>query len=296
MNTAARWTRAQSLGVIAAAGLACASAGCQQLGALRPSWFDNPRKAPPAPAAPVEPKLSRKAQTERKFALARSLEQSGQLKQAVVAYEMVLQADDKHARAHHRLAILRELDGQADKADEHFQAALKQEPRNPELLCDYGYSLYLRGQLPLAEQQLRAALAAAPEHARAHTNLGLIQARTGRMAEAVASFQAAGCHPASARANTAFALMLEERWNEAREQLEAALAYDPASPLLRDRLQELDAVIAKAAALGPAVAPAGHTAPAAPQVESLGAPVIKVSNLAPAGGSAAHYAVRDEEN
>jgi Flp pilus assembly protein TadD len=283
-------------GAVLVAGLVCASAGCQQLGAYRPSWFSTARKAPKEPPALDEPKLSRKAQTERKFALARSLEQSGQLKQAVFAYEMVLQTDRKHAGAHHRLAILRELDGQADKADEHFQAALKQEPQNAELLCDYGYSLYLRGQLPMAEQQLRAALAAAPEHARAHSNLALIQARTGRIDAAVASFQAAGCHPASARANVAFALMLQERWNEAREQLDAALAYDPASPLLRDRLQELDAVIAKTAASGPAVAPASHAAPVAPQVESLGAPVVKVSGLAPAGGSAARYAVRDEGN
>ena len=88
---------------------------------------------------------------------------------------------------------------------------------------------------------LRRALEIRPEFARAHINLGLLLARTYHESEALAEFSKAGCDEVSARCNLAFALTLEERYEEARRQYELALVADPSATAAKKGLATLQA-------------------------------------------------------
>ncbi len=86
---------------------------------------------------------------------------------------------------------------------------------------------------------MRQALALRPDLTLAHINLGLLLACTGRIDESLVEFARAGCPEADARTNIAFALMLEERWWEAQQQYELALAVDLQSKAAQDGLRTL---------------------------------------------------------
>jgi tetratricopeptide (TPR) repeat protein len=105
-------------------------------------------------------------------------------------------------------------------------------------------SLYLQRRWAEAETAFHQALAVAPEHARAHNNLGLLLARTDRPEPALQQFRLAGCDLAQARVNLAFALALDAHWDEARRQYESALAADPTCEPARTGLQDLDRLVA----------------------------------------------------
>jgi Tfp pilus assembly protein PilF len=104
-----------------------------------------------------------------------------------------------------------------------------------------------------AEETFRQCLVLAPQHTRAHNNLGMVLARTDRCEQALAEFRRAGCTEADAQANLAYALTLERRWLEAQAAYEQALAADPGSTTSRSGLQELEKLMAKVktASLGP---------------------------------------------
>jgi Tfp pilus assembly protein PilF len=147
------------------------------------------------------------------------------------------------------LGLARLLDGQGRFAEsmDYYHKAEDAHPKNTRVACNYGYSLYLQGKLAEAETALRQALARQPENAQAHTNLGLVLARTGRPNDALAEFRRAGCGEADAHVNLAFALTLQRDWPEARAHYEQALALDSSSAAAKKGLQDLEAVMAKAA-------------------------------------------------
>src|SRR5581483_4349081 len=156
---------------------------------------------------------------------------------------------------------------------EMYRKALALRPGDPDIFCDVGYSFYLQRRWAEAEMNLRQAIALRPNHARAHNNLGLLLARTGRDAESLAEFRRAGCAEAEARANVAFALSLEGNLPQAREQYRKALAADASSKTARAGLARLEAVLAKASPSGAeapatsdqAVRPASHWQSAMPR-------------------------------
>jgi Tfp pilus assembly protein PilF len=230
---------------------------------------------------PPPPKLSAQEQLNGKFALARTVEQSAELERAAAAYKDVLKSDRKHAASHHRLAVVCERQGKSDEAEEHFRLALRQSPNDAELLCDFGYSLYLRGQFAEAESHLRGALKRVPTLARAHNNLGLVLARTGRVAESIPHFETAGGSSAEAHANAAFALMLDERWPEAHEQLMIALEIDPNCAVAGQRLNEVRSVLARTSPNGPGINDGIHASALGPppQVAAL-PPAYSAANAA----------------
>ena len=88
--------------------------------------------------------------------------------------------------------------------------------------------------------------------------------------------------------------MLEEKWPQAAEQLTTALAVNPNSKVVQERLQEIEAVLAHTAKDDAVQAvPVGHTTDAKPAVMDL--PVI-VKTSTPDGPSAqpASYTISDE--
>src|SRR5262249_48352188 len=133
-----------------------------------------------------------------------------------------------------------------------YRKALKAEPGSANIYCCMGYSLYVQRRLPEAEMNLMQAIALNPDHYRAHNNLGLVLAQSGRPTAALNEFRKGGCGEADANSNVAFGLMLARHWPEARSYYECALAADPQSSAARKGLDELEALMAKASGVAPA--------------------------------------------
>ena len=171
------------------------------------------------------------------MAIARSLEEQGEIDQAVTVYLNVVRNDDRRADAYHRLAVLHDRQGQCEKSAKFYREALKRDPQNATLHCDLGYSYYLQRRWGEAEASLRRSLELDPRSARAHSNLALLLAHTERAEEALGEFTRAGCSETDSRTNLAFAMMLQQQWEEAHGQYELALTADPASTRAQDGLK-----------------------------------------------------------
>jgi Tfp pilus assembly protein PilF len=212
-------------------------AGCQH---------DTPHVGtPPAIAADSEPapKLTSAQTADLKIAYARTLEKKGADEPAEAAYLDALKLDPARSDACARLAVIYDGRGQFGQSAAMYYKALAGLPKSADVHCNFGYSLYLQGNMADAESRLREALAIAPDHTRAHNNLGLILARAGRCDEALAEFRRAGCKEEDAQVNLAYALTLERRWPEARACYERALAANPNSNPARAGLRELDCLL-----------------------------------------------------
>ena len=176
-----------------------------------------------------EPKLSKAQAADVHVALGRTCEQQGQFDEARSAYLKALKKDPNRADAEVRLAILDDRKGDGTGADQHFARALKIRPKDPEILADQGYSLYLRRRWADAQYTLRHGLAIAPNHVRTHANLGLVLARQGDAPGALAEFARAGCDPSDARSNLGLVLALEGHFEESKREYALALAAKPSS-------------------------------------------------------------------
>ena len=233
-------------------GALMAVAGCQEV-RQRLSCGERASEPNMQPVAPVVSGTGRRAATSKLaatksrdagFASARAHEQGRVFSKAATAYEEILKQHPDFSPAHHRLAIVYERLGKDSLAQKHFKLALSLAPENGDLLCDYGYSRYLRNDLESAEENFRAALSLNHGLKRAHVNMGLVQARTGREIMSLDSFRAAGCNDSECRSNLAYGLMKEEKWAQAAQQLQVALSQNPSSKMLQERMQEVQAVMA----------------------------------------------------
>ena len=146
-------------------------------------------------------KVTRRQAADVEIAMARSLEESGDLETAEKTYREAIKKDSKCADAEARLGILCDRKGDTKEANGHFARAASLDPNNPEILCDQGYSFYLQRRWSDAESRLKKAIKIDPHHARSHTNLGLLMARQGDEKAALAQFALAGCDAADAQSN-----------------------------------------------------------------------------------------------
>jgi serine/threonine protein phosphatase PrpC len=87
--------------------------------------------------------------------------------------------------------VLCDRQGKVAESREWYEKARAARGATPDFLCNLGYSRYLQGRWSDAESCLREALALAPDHRRAHNNLGLVLAHGGREQEALAEFRKA---------------------------------------------------------------------------------------------------------
>ena len=230
---------------VAAILLSLGVTGCQQLnGMLGKPTPKNPPPyySPSANGMEWSGQVKKEQAADVQMAVAQSLESQGQIDQAMKIYRDVIAKDGRRADAYHRLAVLHDKKGETQTSRKLYETALKKDPKNAEIHCDFGYSCYLQQQWGEAEKQLRQAIALNAELARAHNNLGLLLAHTGRKPQALKEFSKAGCTEADAHANLAFALMREQRWQEAEEHYRIALAADPSSPTATRGLQVLQAL------------------------------------------------------
>lgn len=159
---------------------------------------------------------------EQQIAMARSLEKVGQLQEAIDEWETIRQKFLDQAEPYHRLAILHDKTGQAKLAEALYERAIVLDDKNAEILCDYGYSRFLVGDLDRSEELLRQSISMQPDLARAHNNLGLVYACHERYNDAKNAFAQAGCNREDAVRNLNYAVMWQQNPEEAERHLEMA--------------------------------------------------------------------------
>jgi tetratricopeptide (TPR) repeat protein len=151
------------------------------------------------------------------------LEQVGRLKDAIAETEEALRLDPGLVKAHINLLILYGRMGNREKAEEHYQAAVKLNPTQfPDAYYNYGVLLIMEGKLDEAEQAFRKALAISPSYAAAHNDLGNLLERQGKLPEAAAEYRKAVEDDPSFRRghfNLARLLINQRQYAEAIEQL-----------------------------------------------------------------------------
>lgn len=118
--------------------------------------------------------------------------EAGRLDQAARFYERVLREDPRHPVAHHRLAVIADQNRDFAAAERHYSAALETRPNDPDVLNDLGYCYLLQGRYPESERTLRDAVAIAPTHERALTNLGMLYGKIGDLDRALAVLRLTG--------------------------------------------------------------------------------------------------------
>ncbi|HUY87710.1 MAG TPA: tetratricopeptide repeat protein [Pirellulales bacterium] len=191
-------------------------------------------------------RLSEKQVADVQLSLARTLEMEGEIDAAMDAYRKAIEKAPKQSTGYWRMAVSNDRQGHVLESANLYRQALKLDPKNGDIHCDYGYSLYLQRRWAEAEAQLREALAISPKNRRGHNNFGLLLAQTERFDEALAEFRLAGCSEDDARINLAFVAMLNQRWDQAREEFQRALDANPASEAARVGREKLAALTARA--------------------------------------------------
>lgn len=185
------------------------SVGCQTDGGSRTVWNPFRKKTDSEALADSEPsssfsmpRFSRKnegdgvedskyaktpmaaEQLERLLAQGRVALQDNRLDEAKNAYNEVLESVPDNATAHHGLAMAADLAEKWDDAEYHYRQALRVRPRDPDLLCDIGYSYLLQNRYSESERYLTHALEVSPEHESALMNLAMLDLRQGKRASA----------------------------------------------------------------------------------------------------------------
>ena len=155
------------------------------------------------------------------------LEQVGRLDEAVAETEAAVRLDPELVKAHINLLILYGRLGNREKAEEHFQAAVKLNPTQfPDAYYNYGIILTEEGKLDEAEEAFRKTLSIAPTYYAAHNNLGNLFERRGKLPEAAAEYrEALEGDPGFRRAhfNLGRLLVNEHHYAEGIEQLRQTL-------------------------------------------------------------------------
>jgi Tfp pilus assembly protein PilF len=188
-------------------------------------------------AAPAE--LPPKLAAEICLATAQALEENGYEMEAILQYEKARQRNPRITGVSRRLAVLYDRQNDFPHAVTEYQAAIKANPKDADLLNDFGYFQYERGNLTDSEQWLRRAIATNPKHERAWGNLAMNLGEQGRFDESYDAFTKV-VGPAEARSNVAVLMARQGQSDQAKESLRLALATDadlkPAK-VLQARLQ-----------------------------------------------------------
>ncbi|MGF1572234.1 MAG: tetratricopeptide repeat protein [Sumerlaeia bacterium] len=160
------------------------------------------------------------------IATAQELERVGSYAEAAVQYERAREYDPKQVQVSRNLAVLYDLTDRYSRSKDEYIKALQLFPRDAELLNDYGYFNYRRGNLELSEQYLTKATEIDPFLDRAWMNLGVTLAEQGRYKESLLAFEQVRPEP-EALQNLGTIMARQGLFDEAKEALEEALRLDP---------------------------------------------------------------------
>ncbi len=165
-----------------------------------------------------------------------------------------IRLDEDNSTAHAALAILQDMQGRFDEADEHHKRALELVPRNARYWNDWGFARFSRGKNVQAIEAYRTALQIEPTFRRARTNLGFAYARSGDFTRAAQQFELAET-PAAARNNLGVAYESAGLLAPAYDAYLAAVRLEPGFVRARSNLVNVARAVGRE--LPPDVAPAG---------------------------------------
>jgi tetratricopeptide (TPR) repeat protein len=111
-------------------------------------------------------------------------EKAGQMADAIAAHEKAIELDPELVRARMNLVILYGRLGNFDKANEHYQAALRTGPPHAELYYNFGVLAVNSNRIPEAKAAFAEVLKLDPRHPFAHNNLGYLLEAEGRREQA----------------------------------------------------------------------------------------------------------------
>ncbi len=204
---------------------------------IKPALLVGPEATSQAPP-PIE--LPAKQTAQLCLRTAHEYEKNGQTTEAIRLYEKARSLDRKASgEASRRLAVLYDKVGEFTKSTNEYESLMVAHPKDANLLNDYGYSCYSRGDWTGAETALLRAVELDPKHKRAWVNLGMAQSQQDKWDESYKSFCQA-IKPAGAHCNIAFALAAQGKKDEARAQYQQALTLDPSMRVAQSGLARLD--------------------------------------------------------
>lgn len=167
-----------------------------------------------------------KEKDENVLAAARSMERQKEWIGAREKYESYLKKNPHSVKACHRLAIVCSHLGDTVAATRYFTQAKQLDPNNSEVLNDFGYALYQRGQYEAAEKALAAALQNDAQNPRIMNNLALVVGHQGRFKESYTMFRNI-MSEAEAHANVAYIHTQRGEGELALKEYDLALSADP---------------------------------------------------------------------
>jgi len=150
---------------------------------------------------------------------------------AAAFYDEAVRIDPQNVHAHHRLAIIADMQKNYQLAESHYTSALKVEPNNLNLLNDLGYSYYLQKKFEEAHAYLSYVLQMDPSNSLAMKNLGLVHAARGETQKAYALLQQGGLDAGESQKKIREALTLASSGSQSTESPgTASLSQTQASP------------------------------------------------------------------
>lgn len=225
---------------VSLASIGCVTPGQWWAGDTPPSVSATVAAQAAAPAARAADDLSPDQALQLCITVARQMDRAGNDQGALENWEKVQKMDPTNLVAARRLCVLYDRTCQFSKAEAEYRKLAKANPKDADLLNDWGYSLYLRNNWDEAESKLRQALEIDGKNARAHCNLGLVLGQKGQPEQALKEFAAAGLGEAEARCNLAFAYWSQGQLELAKEQCRQAAKVDGACARAREMLEQLD--------------------------------------------------------
>lgn len=168
----------------------------------------------------------------------RALLEHGYLNEAVAELSVAASGGLNLAEANNLLGLAYDRLGDHRAAAEAYERALIVAPKDPVLLANLGYSLYLSNDFDGSLRKLRQAAKLAPQLAAVHNHLGIVQARLGKYDEAFRSF-ARATNEYDAHLRLAGIHEFERRDKQAIRHYEAALRLQPDASAVLERLAAL---------------------------------------------------------
>ncbi len=163
------------------------------------------------------------------YQLALRYHQEGNLAQAELLYQQILQADPSNADAHCALGILLAAQKQLAQAADSYRQALLTDPNHADASNNLGQTLISLGQRSAGIECFRQALRVNPDHPGANNNLANALVEDGDLTLAEASYRkVVRGYPTQPNAffNLGSTLFYQGRFAEADECLRQALALE----------------------------------------------------------------------
>ena len=115
----------------------------------------------------------------------------GRFEEVIQACHKMLDIEANYLPALNGLASALAASGRYDEAAVQFATLLELAPGSPEILCNYGHSLFLMGRMEEARTALEEAVRIQPHYAQARYNLATLLEKIGLEADAMREYEMA---------------------------------------------------------------------------------------------------------